>query len=88
MLNVSFDRPALILGPEAPVLQPGGTLTLPLLEYADRLPLRSVVPGGQAEPLAAPDPASKGTPAGPVSHAVLALGIAALALARRRDRLL
>jgi hypothetical protein len=34
-LNLSFERPALFTTPEAPVIQPGGHLQLPLLEYAD-----------------------------------------------------
>lgn len=34
-LNLTFDRPALFTTPEAPLLQPGGHLQLPLLEYAD-----------------------------------------------------
>lgn len=37
VLNVSAARPASFLGAEAPVLKPGGALTLPLLEYQDRL---------------------------------------------------
>jgi hypothetical protein len=35
VLNVTFDRPATVTAPEAPALLPGGTLTVPLLDYSD-----------------------------------------------------
>lgn len=35
VLNVSFDRPATFLAPEAPSLLPGGYLTAPLSDYSD-----------------------------------------------------
>jgi hypothetical protein len=84
VLNVSFERPALLTGPEAPVLQPGGSLTLPLLEYADRIARRSVVADG--EPVAggaAPEGAAKKGAAG-LDAGLAALALAAVALGRRR----
>jgi MYXO-CTERM domain-containing protein len=88
VLDLSFERPALVTGPEAPSLQPGGSVTLPLLEYADRVPRRSEVDAG-AEP--APDgagDAKKESPGPtPALTALAVLGLA-VALARRRDGLL